>query len=245
MQTPGELQPIIVSEPFEIVSIDFAGPFPGTENGNKYILVITDLLTRWVDAVEVSNTTVETTVDILEKLLISYHGRPGKLLSDNGAAFTSQLMNAFCMNHGIKQVTMKAMIKAYTTEDQSKWDQHLDMHLYSYSTAKHETLGLSPFEALHRATTYQIGDYVLLKLQTADGLNHSLGLSSAYIGPYKVNDKIGRFIFLLECMDEDGYRLRTTAHINRLKPFQRRTTAHTFSMGEEEDVTPGIGTNQS
>ncbi|OLY84093.1 Retrovirus-related Pol polyprotein from transposon 412 [Smittium mucronatum] len=167
MQTPGKLHPIIVSETFEIVSIDFAGPFPRTENGKKYILVITDLLTRWVDAVAVHNTTAETTVDILESRLISYHGSPGKLLSENPAVFTSQLMNAFCMNKGIKKVlsspyhpetngmtenfnrTMKAMIKAYTTEDQSKWDQHLDMHLYAYSTAKHETLGLSFFEALY------------------------------------------------------------------------------------------------
>ncbi|OMJ26126.1 hypothetical protein AYI69_g4070 [Smittium culicis] len=125
------------------------------------------------------------------------------------------------------------MIKAYTTDDQSTWDQNLDMHVFAYSTAKHETLGISPFEALygrkprlpattlkptnpnipnniiryerrlqaklspiraiiqhnnhiakkamqhrynarHRATTYQIGDYVSLKSQTADGLNHSL-----------------------------------------------------------------------
>ncbi|OMJ12623.1 Transposon Tf2-11 polyprotein, partial [Smittium culicis] len=103
LQTPGELQPIIVSDPFEMVSIDFAGPFPATESGNKYILVITDLLTRWVDAVAVPNTTAETSVDILEKRLITLHGSPQKLLSDNGAAFTSQLMNIFCINYGIKQ----------------------------------------------------------------------------------------------------------------------------------------------
>ncbi|OMJ21746.1 Transposon Tf2-11 polyprotein [Smittium culicis] len=200
--------------------------------------------------------------------------------------------------------TLKAMIKAYTTDDQSTWDQNLDMHVFAYRTAKHETLGISPFEALygrqprlpaatlkptnpnipnniisykrrlqakllpirstiannnqiakkamqhrynarHRATTYQIGDYVLLKRLTADGLNHSLRVISAYIGPYQVIDKIGRVSYLLEYMDEDRYRSRATAHINRLKPFHRRTTTETFSMGEADDVTPGIGTSQS
>ncbi|OMJ09668.1 Transposon Ty3-I Gag-Pol polyprotein [Smittium culicis] len=200
--------------------------------------------------------------------------------------------------------TLKSMIKAYTTDDQSTWDQNLYMHVFAYCTAKHETLGISPFEALygrqprlpaatlkptnpnipnniiryerrlqskltpiraiiqhnnniakkamqlrynarHRATTYQIGDYVLLKRQTADGLDQFLGLSSAYIGPYQVIDKIGRFSYLLEYMDEDGYKSRTTAHINRLKPFHGRITAETFSMGREDDVTPGIGTSQS
>ncbi|OMJ15442.1 hypothetical protein AYI69_g8193 [Smittium culicis] len=101
------------------------------------------------------------------------------------------------------------------------------------------------YNARHRATTYQIGDYVLLKRQTADGLNHSLGLSSAYIGPYRVISIIGRVSYLIEYMDEDGYRSRTTAHINRIKPFHRRSTADTQPMGEEDDVTPDIGTGQS
>ncbi|OMJ28969.1 Transposon Tf2-6 polyprotein [Smittium culicis] len=166
LKAPGELQPIIVSDPFEIVSIDHCGPFTTTEKGNKYILVITDLLTRWVDAIAVPNTSAETTVSVLENRLIATHGSPVKLLSDNGAGFTSHLMKTFCRNYGIKHVfaspyhpetngmterfnrTLKAMIKAYTTEEQSVWDQHINMHLYAYRTARHEALGLSPFEAL-------------------------------------------------------------------------------------------------
>ncbi|OLY77902.1 Transposon Tf2-6 polyprotein [Smittium mucronatum] len=125
-QTPGELQPIIVSEPFEMVSIDFVGPLRETESGKN----------------------------------------PVKLLSDNGAAFTSQLMNTLCTNYGIKQVfsspyhpetnvmtemfnkTLKVIIIAYKIEDQPKWDEHLEMYFCAYRTAKHENLGLSPFEAL-------------------------------------------------------------------------------------------------
>ncbi|OLY78189.1 hypothetical protein AYI68_g7764, partial [Smittium mucronatum] len=42
-----------------MVSIDLSGPFPETESGNKCIILITDLLTRWVDAVAVPNTTAE------------------------------------------------------------------------------------------------------------------------------------------------------------------------------------------
>ncbi|PVU85980.1 hypothetical protein BB560_006848 [Smittium megazygosporum] len=37
-------------------------------------------------------------------------------------------------------------------------------------------------------------------------------------------------------MDDYGYRTRTTAHINRLKPYYSRT-AETQAMGEEDDVT--------
>ncbi|OMJ20135.1 Transposon Tf2-11 polyprotein [Smittium culicis] len=44
--------------------------------------------------------------------------------------------------------TLKAIIKAYSTVEQTEWDQHLNIHLYAYRTAKHEVLGLSPFETL-------------------------------------------------------------------------------------------------
>ncbi|PVU89975.1 hypothetical protein BB559_004833, partial [Furculomyces boomerangus] len=95
------------------------------------------------------------------------------------------------------------------------------------------------YNARHRATEYQPGDHVLLKRQTADGLNSTLGLSTAYTGPYRVSKKIGRVSYLLEHMDEDGYRSKTTAHINRLKPYYNRGE-EVPSMGEEDNVTPTI-----
>ncbi|OMJ14435.1 Retrovirus-related Pol polyprotein from transposon, partial [Smittium culicis] len=212
LQTPGDLQPIHVSEPFELVIIDHTGPFTTIDNGNKYILVITDLLTRWVDAIAVPNTTAETTVDALERRMIIPHGCPIKLLSDNGPAFTSQLMEMFCYKYGIKQLSpIRASI------------QHINQ--IAEKPMQHR------YNARHPATTYQITVYVLLKRHTADELNHSHGLSSAYIGPYQVIGKIDRVSHSLELIDEDGYRNRTTSHINRLKPFHERATAAIFSMG--------------
>ncbi|OLY84147.1 Retrovirus-related Pol polyprotein from transposon 412 [Smittium mucronatum] len=45
--------------------------------------------------------------------------------------------------------TLKLTIKAYCTKDQSDWDEHLDMHILAYRTAKNEVLGLSPSEELY------------------------------------------------------------------------------------------------
>ncbi|OLY80496.1 hypothetical protein AYI68_g5407 [Smittium mucronatum] len=93
------------------------------------------------------------------------------------------------------------------------------------------------FNVRNCATTYQIGDSVLLKQLTVNGLYHSLGLSSAYIGPYQVISKFFRVSYLIEYIDEDGYSTRTTAQINILNPFHRRCTAETFLMKEEDKVT--------
>ncbi|OLY78294.1 hypothetical protein AYI68_g7665 [Smittium mucronatum] len=88
----------------------------------------------------------------------------------------------------------------------------------------------------HRAVRYNIGDYVLLKRETADGLNNSLALSSNYTGPYRVAKKIGRVSYRISRTDEDGYTTQITAHIRRLRPYNSRDC--TALMGEEDDVTP-------
>src|SRR5437764_12192622 len=44
------LNPIRVGEPFERIGIDFVGPLERTRKGNRYILVVTDYLTKWPEA---------------------------------------------------------------------------------------------------------------------------------------------------------------------------------------------------
>src|SRR5687767_9285526 len=46
----GYLNPISIGEPFERIGLDFVGPLPRTKEGNKYILVMTDYLTKWPEA---------------------------------------------------------------------------------------------------------------------------------------------------------------------------------------------------
>ncbi|RWS20243.1 hypothetical protein B4U80_12126, partial [Leptotrombidium deliense] len=48
-QSAGLLCPIKVGGPFEMIGIDFLGPFPISEQGNKYLIVATDYLTKWVE----------------------------------------------------------------------------------------------------------------------------------------------------------------------------------------------------
>ena len=45
-----ELQFILVGGPMKMLALDFVGPLPETERGNRYILVITDYFTKWAEA---------------------------------------------------------------------------------------------------------------------------------------------------------------------------------------------------
>lgn len=53
------------TQPFEIVGVDAVGPLPVTKEGNRYLLVAIDLLTRWPIAAAVPDITVESTIDFL------------------------------------------------------------------------------------------------------------------------------------------------------------------------------------
>ena len=39
-----------VGSPLERIAIDVLGPLPITETGNKYILIVADYFTKWVEA---------------------------------------------------------------------------------------------------------------------------------------------------------------------------------------------------
>ena len=78
--------------PFYYVSVDVVGPLPLSDTGNRYIVVFTDYLTRWVEAFAVPNYTAETVAGLLVREIMPRHGAPQVLLSDNGQPFRSKLV---------------------------------------------------------------------------------------------------------------------------------------------------------
>src|SRR5436305_984928 len=57
------LNPIEVGEPFERIGIDFVGPLERTKRRNRYILVVTDYLTKWPEAKAMKEATAENVVE--------------------------------------------------------------------------------------------------------------------------------------------------------------------------------------
>jgi hypothetical protein len=85
----------IISIPFERVGVDIVGPLrPSNNNGNRFILTLIDVATRYPEAVAVCNI---DTITIAEALLgiFSRTGIPREILSDNGSQFTSHMMKEF------------------------------------------------------------------------------------------------------------------------------------------------------
>jgi len=96
------LNPIKVGEPFERIGIDFVGPLERTKKGNKYILVVTDYLTKWPEAKAMKEATAENVVKFIYEGIICRHGCPKIILSDRGTHFKNKLVEELCEKFEIK-----------------------------------------------------------------------------------------------------------------------------------------------
>ncbi|KAG6612102.1 uncharacterized protein IUM83_15004 [Phytophthora cinnamomi] len=93
-----------LSGPFSLLVVDAVGPLVTTPRGNKFILVFADYFTRWVEAFAVSRLDSVTFVETMVDEVISRHGVPEKLLSDQGSNFISELARSFYETLGIKKL---------------------------------------------------------------------------------------------------------------------------------------------
>ena len=88
----GLLQPITVSKPFELVRWDLIDPFPKSQAGNKYILVISEYLTRWTKTATIPDARAMTIATKLMERIVFPHGCPTRILSDKAPQFSGKVL---------------------------------------------------------------------------------------------------------------------------------------------------------
>ena len=72
-----------LGSPFERIAVDIAGPFPVTENPNKYIMVVvSDYFSKWPEAYAIRNQEATTVATTLIDNWITRFGVPMELQSD-------------------------------------------------------------------------------------------------------------------------------------------------------------------
>ena len=88
----GLIQPIVATEPFEIVGMDLFGPLPKTDEGYEWVITFTDHYTKWVEIHPIKRASEEATAAALINLVICRHGVMARLLSDRGKNFVGQMI---------------------------------------------------------------------------------------------------------------------------------------------------------
>ena len=148
--------------PWERIAMDVAGPFPTTDKGNKYILVVQDYFTKWVEVHPMPDQTAETVATILVDNIIARFGCPRELHSDQGSNFESRVMKEVNRLLGVKKTrttpyhprgdgmverhnrTLENMLSLWTNERQTDWDQHIPLLSMAYRSSPHKSTGETP-----------------------------------------------------------------------------------------------------
>jgi transposase InsO family protein len=162
---PGRLCPIDTPEgPFQMIGIDFCGPFKRTPRDNQYVLCITDYFTRWVNAIALPDCSAQTTAQAIFNEYICRYGVPLSILSDQGTHFRNQLMDSMAKligyNHIFSTVyhpQSNGMVERFNAtfvpqlaklhdRESNNWDEYLSPVVFAYNTGIHSTTEYSPYQ---------------------------------------------------------------------------------------------------
>ena len=157
------LQSVRAGYPMEIVAMDLTGPFPESPEGNRYILVVGDYFTKWMEVYALRDQEATT---VAKKLVDEFFCRfsvPDQLHSDQGKQFESHLISSICELLQVKKSrttpyhpqsdglverfnrTLTTMLATTAKEHPFEWESHLKKVCFAYNTSVHASTGHTPF----------------------------------------------------------------------------------------------------
>lgn len=151
------------SGPWDIVTMDYIGPFPRSTAGHQHVLVIQDKFSKWVEIIPQRKATSTGLRKATKERILCHFGWPRVVITDNGSQFVSHLFKNFLKDNGIMhQLTppyspqcnptervnrvIKTMVQTFLTTDHRKWDEHLAEIQFAINSAVQESTGFSPAE---------------------------------------------------------------------------------------------------
>ncbi|GKC06158.1 reverse transcriptase domain-containing protein [Tanacetum coccineum] len=141
---------IQVCEIFDVWGIDFMGPFPSSR-GNKYILVVVDYLSKWVEAKALPTNDARVVCKFLKSLFAQF-GTPRAIISDRGTHFCNDQFAKVMLKYGVTHCLstayhpqtsgqvevsnrgLKRILKRNVGENRTSWSDKLDDALWAFRT---------------------------------------------------------------------------------------------------------------
>ncbi|GJU84106.1 reverse transcriptase domain-containing protein [Tanacetum coccineum] len=156
---------IQVCEIFDVRGIDFIGPFPSSQ-GNKYILVVVDSLSKWVEAKALPTNDARVVVKFLKSLFARF-GTPRAIISDRGTHFCNDQFAKVMLKYGVTHLLstayhpqtsgqvevsnrgLKRILERTIGENRASWSDKLDDALWAFRTAFKTPIGCTPLKLMY------------------------------------------------------------------------------------------------
>nr|GEW60738.1 reverse transcriptase domain-containing protein [Tanacetum cinerariifolium] len=156
---------IQICEIFDVWGIDFMGPFPSSR-GNKYILVVVDYLSKWVEAKAPPTNEARVVCKFL-KYFFARFGAPRAIISDRGTHFCNdqfkKVMLKYGVTHRLSTVShpqtsgqvevsncgLKRILERIIGENRASWSDKLNDALWAFRTAYKTPIGCTPYKLVY------------------------------------------------------------------------------------------------
>ena len=161
------MQTIQAGSPMQVVAVDITGPLPESEAGNRYILVVGDYFTKWMEAYAIPDQEATTVATKLVDEFYCRFGPPEQLHSDQGKQFESKLIQQICSILKISKSrttayhpqcdglverfnrTLKHMLATSLKDHPFDWEDRLRKVCMAYNTSVQASSGYTPFYLLY------------------------------------------------------------------------------------------------
>ncbi len=156
------LQQTSVGEPMQRVTMDILAFERATSRNNRYVLVIIDSLTKWAEALPMSDEKAETVARLFVDEFVCRLGVPSSLHSDQGRQFEAAVFKEMCRLLGIRKTrttalhpqsdgqcerfnrTLLDLLAKLAVEHPEDWDLKLPFAMSAYRSTCHTTTGETP-----------------------------------------------------------------------------------------------------
>lgn len=150
--------------PWQILYIDFVGPFTRSKSGFSYLFVVVDAFSKFVHIHPLRTATSKAVIKFLESRIFLTFSVPEYIVSDNGRQFTSNEFKLFLSKYHVTpwltscyhpqanaaeaaNKTVETSIRAYIKgeKDHRSWDVNLSEIASAMNSAIHNSTGFSPY----------------------------------------------------------------------------------------------------
>jgi transposase InsO family protein len=201
--------------PQQIWGLDLLGPLPLAQGNLKYVVVVMEYFSKWIEAKPLATITSATLQKLFWQSIVCRFGVPKAITVDNGTQFDAKTFKTFCSqidtkihfasvrhskSNGLVErangIIMTGIMKSIFNQPKGKWPDKLIKVVWSHNAVVSRSTGFTSFKLL-------FGDEVITPEEARTGSIRTLASTEDETDCQVTKDTI------------EGTRLQAIEHINK------------------------------